>query len=573
MRTQYSDRHAQVPSGTRFIFVTGGVVSSLGKGIAAASLGRLLVARGLTVGLQKFDPYINVDPGTMSPYQHGEVFVTEDGAETDLDLGHYERFTDANTSRASNVTAGGIYDTVIRRERRGDYLGGTVQVVPHITDEIKQRIALIAESSDVDFVVTEIGGTVGDIESLPFLEAIRQFPVDVGRRRCLFIHLTLVPYIGHAGELKTKPTQHSVNELRRIGIAPDMLMCRSEGSLSPEIRKKIALFASLPMEAIVSACDVDDIYKVPLTFHEQGVDDFILEQFGMDAPAPELSSWEESIERSERATRTVRIALVGKYVQLEDAYLSVSEALRHAASSKDSTVEIDWIDSEQVEGTDGDAVRERLQQADGILIPGGFGGRGIEGKITAARVAREQGIPYLGICLGMHVAVAEFARHVAGMEGANSTEMDVETPYPVIDLLPEQKEVANLGGTMRLGADPIKLHDGSKVREIYGEAVVYERHRHRYEVNNLLRKRLEAAGLCTSGTSPDERLVEVIELEEHPFFVASQFHPEFKSRPERPAPLFRDFIAAALERAADGRTDRPQAHGSDARVGERADVL
>jgi CTP synthase len=561
-----------VPSGTRFIFVTGGVVSSLGKGIAASSLGRLLVARGLTVGLQKFDPYINVDPGTMSPYQHGEVFVTEDGAETDLDLGHYERFTDANTSRASNVTAGGIYDTVIRRERRGDYLGGTVQVVPHITDEIKQRIALIAESSDVDFVITEIGGTVGDIESLPFLEAIRQFPVDVGRRRCLFIHLTLVPYIGHAGELKTKPTQHSVNELRRIGIAPDMLMCRSEGSLSPEIRKKIALFASLPMEAIVSAHDVDDIYKVPLNYREQGVDDFILEQFGMEAPAPELSSWEESIERSERATRTVRIALVGKYVQLEDAYLSVSEALRHAASLKGSTVEIDWIDSEQLEGAD-DSVRERLEQADGILIPGGFGGRGIEGKIAAARVAREQGIPYLGICLGMHVAVAEFARHVAGMEGANSTEMDVETPYPVIDLLPEQKEVANLGGTMRLGADPIKLHDGSKVREIYGEAVVYERHRHRYEVNNLLRKRLEAAGLCTSGTSPDERLVEVIELEDHPFFVASQFHPEFKSRPERPAPLFRDFIAAALERAADGSSDRSQAHGSDARVGERADVL
>ncbi|HEY2718211.1 MAG TPA: CTP synthase [Solirubrobacteraceae bacterium] len=578
MRTQYSDRHAQVPSDTRFIFITGGVVSSLGKGIAAASIGRLLVARGLSVGLQKFDPYINVDPGTMSPYQHGEVFVTEDGAETDLDLGHYERFTDANTSRASNVTAGGIYDSVIRRERRGDYLGGTVQVVPHITDEIKQRIALIAETSDVDFVITEIGGTVGDIESLPFLEAIRQFPVDVGRRRCLFIHLTLVPYIGHAGELKTKPTQHSVNELRRIGIAPDMLMLRSEGALSPEIRKKIALFASLPMEAIVSARDVDDIYKVPMTFREQGVDDFILEQFSMEAPAPDLSSWEDSIERSERATRNVRIALVGKYVQLEDAYLSVSEALRHAASAEGSTVEIDWIDSEQVEGTDGDAVRERLEQADGILIPGGFGGRGIEGKITAARVAREQCIPYLGICLGMHIAVAEFARHVAGMEGANSTEMDVETPYPVIDLLPEQKEVANLGGTMRLGADPIKLHDGSRARQIYGEAVVYERHRHRYEVNNLLRKRLEAAGLRTSGTSPDERLVEVIELEEHPFFVASQFHPEFKSRPERPAPLFRDFIVAALERAGEGEQDSHASATADGRsdrssVGERADVL
>jgi CTP synthase len=548
MTSHYSDRHAQAPSKTRFIFVTGGVVSSLGKGIAAASLGRLLVSRGLTVGLQKFDPYINVDPGTMSPYQHGEVFVTEDGAETDLDLGHYERFTDANTSRASNVTAGGIYDTVIRRERRGDYLGGTVQVVPHITDEIKQRVALIAESSDVDFVITEIGGTVGDIESLPFLEAIRQFPVDVGRRRCLFIHLTLVPFIGHAGELKTKPTQHSVNELRRIGIAPDMLMCRSESSLSHEIRKKIALFASLPVEAIVSACDVENIYKVPLTFREQGVDDFILEHFAMEAPAPELSSWKEPIERAERAERIVKIALVGKYVQLEDAYLSVCEALRHAAALQDARVEIDWIDSEHLEDPSTDAP-DRLAAADGILIPGGFGGRGIEGKIAAAGVAREERIPYLGICLGMQVAVAEIARRLAGMEGANSTEFDIETPYPVIDLLPEQKEVSDLGGTMRLGADPIKLHAGTRAREIYGEAVVYERHRHRYEVNNLLRKRLQSAGLCVSGTSPDERLVEVIEIEDHPFFVASQFHPEFKSRPERPAPLFRDFIAAALEQA------------------------
>ncbi len=588
MTPRPSDRHAVAPSKTRFIFVTGGVVSSLGKGIAAASIGRLLVSRGLTVGLQKFDPYINVDPGTMSPYQHGEVFVTEDGAETDLDLGHYERFTDSNTSRASNVTAGGIYDTVIRRERRGDYLGGTVQVVPHITDEIKQRVALIAESSDVDFVVTEIGGTVGDIESLPFLEAIRQFPVDVGRRRCMFIHLTLVPYIGHAGELKTKPTQHSVNELRRIGIAPDMLMCRSEGSLSAEIRKKIALFASLPVEAIVSACDVDNIYKVPLTFHEQGVDDFILEHFGVDAPAPELSDWQEPIERAGRSGRTVRIALVGKYIQLEDAYLSVSEALRHAASLQDSRVEIDWIDSERLEGSDehsvggdgggadhadGRSMSELLARADGILIPGGFGGRGIEGKIAAARVAREQGIPYLGICLGMQIAVAEFARNVAGMEGANSTEFDLETPYPVIDLLPEQKEVADLGGTMRLGADPIKLHAGTRAREIYGEAVIYERHRHRYEVNNLLRKRLQSAGLCISGTSPDERLVEVVELEGgeggHPFFVASQFHPEFKSRPERPAPLFRDFIAAALERAGargDAERTRNDADGTRGEV-------
>jgi CTP synthase len=583
MTSHHSDRHAQAPSKTRFIFVTGGVVSSLGKGIAAASIGRLLVSRGLTVGLQKFDPYINVDPGTMSPYQHGEVFVTEDGAETDLDLGHYERFTDANTSRASNVTAGGIYDTVIRRERRGDYLGGTVQVVPHITDEIKQRIALIAESSDVDFVITEIGGTVGDIESLPFLEAIRQFPVDVGRRRCMFIHLTLVPYIGHAGELKTKPTQHSVNELRRIGIAPDMLMCRSEGSLSHDIRKKIALFASLPVEAIVSACDVDNIYKVPLTFHEQGVDEFILEHFGTEAPAPELARWTEPIERSARASRTVRIALVGKYIQLEDAYLSVSEALRHAASLQDSRVQIDWIDSESLEHAgaipaDQEGERDEegstaapapdpyaiLEQADGILIPGGFGGRGIEGKITAAGVARERLIPYLGICLGMQVAVAEFARNVAGMEGANSTEFDIETPFPVIDLLPEQKEVADLGGTMRLGADPIKLHPDTRAREMYGEAVVYERHRHRYEVNNLLRKRLiNASGLRVSGTSPDERLVEVIELEDHPFFVASQFHPEFKSRPERPAPLFRDFIAAALVRAGAREQDASSSQSVD----------
>jgi CTP synthase len=597
MNSHAPDRHADAPAKTRFVFVTGGVVSSLGKGIAAASLGRLLVARGLTVGLQKFDPYINVDPGTMSPYQHGEVFVTEDGAETDLDLGHYERFTDSNTSRASNVTAGGVYDTVIRRERRGDYLGGTVQVVPHITDEIKQRIALIAQSTDVDFVITEIGGTVGDIESLPFLEAIRQFPVDVGRRRCMFIHLTLVPYIGHAGELKTKPTQHSVNELRRIGIAPDMLMCRSEGSLSQEIRKKIALFASLPPSAIVSACDVDNIYKVPLTFREQGVDDFILEHFGLEAPEPDLSSWSEPIERAEQAGRpsppgcvppigrTVRIALVGKYVQLEDAYLSVSEALRHAAALQDAKVQIEWVDSERLEGAgardreQSERVRALLEGADGILVPGGFGGRGIEGKIAAAQVAREQGIPYLGICLGMQVAVAEFARHVAGMEGANSTEFDLETPHPVIDLLPEQKEVADLGGTMRLGADPIKLHAGSRALEIYGEAVIYERHRHRYEVNNLLRKRLQSAGLGISGTSPDERLVEVIELPGgeggHPFFLASQFHPEFKSRPERPAPLFRGFIAAALERAAGrGETLRAEdGEAADATVSGRSQAL
>ncbi len=534
---------------TRFIFITGGVVSSLGKGIAAASIGRLLVARGLDVQLQKFDPYINVDPGTMSPYQHGEVFVTEDGAETDLDLGHYERFTDANTNRASNVTAGGIYNTVIRRERRGDYLGATVQVVPHITNEIKQRIRLMADSSEVDFVVTEIGGTVGDIESLPFLESIRQFPVEVGRRRCMFIHLTLVPYIGHAGELKTKPTQHSVNELRRIGIAPDMVVCRSEGELSGEIRAKIALFASLPVEAVVSGYDVDDIYRVPLAFHGQGVDDFILrEHFGLDVAEPDLSEWEAITLRAREADRRVRIALVGKYVQLEDAYLSVVEALRHAGVHHDAKVDVDWVDSESVADPE---VIDRLRRVDGVLIPGGFGGRGWEGKIRAAQIARQERIPYLGICLGMHVAVSEFARHVAGMDGANSTEMDLETPFPVIDLLPEQKEIADMGGTMRLGADPVKLHDGTRIRELYGEPVVYERHRHRYEVNNHLKRRLETAGLICSGTSPDDRLVEAIELarHEHPFYVASQYHPEFKSRPERPAPLFFEFVGAALDRA------------------------
>jgi CTP synthase len=535
---------------TRFIFITGGVVSSLGKGIAAASIGRLLRSRGLSVQIQKFDPYINVDPGTMSPYQHGEVFVTEDGAETDLDLGHYERFTDANTSRASNVTAGGIYNSVIRRERRGDYLGATVQVVPHITDEIKQRILLMADASDVDFVITEIGGTVGDIESLPFLEAIRQFPVDVGRRRCMFIHLTLVPYIGHAGELKTKPTQHSVNELRRIGISPDMVMCRSEGVLSTEIRKKIALFASLPIEAVVSAYDVKDVYSVPLAFHKEGVDRFILrDHFGIEGvPEPDLSRWADIVDRAAELRDEARIALVGKYVQLEDAYLSVVESLKHSGVHHGGRVAIDWIDSETVGEQEVDAI---LQAADGILVPGGFGGRGFEGKIAAAKIARENQIPYLGVCLGMHVAVSEFARHAADMPGANSTEMDPETPFAVIDLLPEQKEIADMGGTMRLGADPIKLHEGTVAREAYGEAVVYERHRHRYEVNNHHRRKLQAAGLVFSGTTPDERLVEICELprETHPFYVASQFHPEFKSRPDRPAPLFREFVGAALEHA------------------------
>ena len=544
-----------VPGETRFVFITGGVVSSLGKGIAAASIGRLLVARGLRVQIQKFDPYINIDPGTMSPYQHGEVFVTEDGAETDLDLGHYERFTDANTSRASNVTAGGIYNNVIRRERRGDYLGATVQVVPHITDEIRNRVRLVAESGEVDVVITEIGGTVGDIESLPFLEAIRQFPVEVGRNRCLYVHLTLVPYIGHAGELKTKPTQHSVNELRRIGIQPDVVMCRSEGPLPKDIREKIALFTSVPVSSVVSARDVGNIYEVPLAFRDEGVDDLVLEHFGLTAPEPDMSGWQSMIERAEAATSPVRIALVGKYVQLEDAYLSVVESLRHAGFAHGCKIEIDWIDSERLDAAE---AQSRLEQADGVLIPGGFGGRGVEGKIEAAKVARVELIPYLGICLGMQVAVCEFARHEADMEGANSTEFDPETPFPAIDLLPEQKEINDMGGTMRLGADPVKLVDGTRARLLYGEDVVYERHRHRYEVNNLLRPRIEEAGLVVSGTSPDGRLVEVVELpeSEHPFYVASQYHPEFKSRPDRPSPLFHGFVGAAFALALDRAASR-----------------
>jgi CTP synthase len=537
------------PGDTKFLFVTGGVVSSLGKGIASASLGRLLVSRGFRVQLQKFDPYINVDPGTMSPFQHGEVFVTEDGAETDLDLGHYERFTDENTSRASNVTAGAVYNSVIRRERRGDYLGATVQVIPHITDEIKNRILIVAESQAVDFVITEIGGTVGDIESLPFLEAIRQLYTDLGPKRCMFIHLTLVPYVGHAGEMKTKPTQHSVNELRRIGIQPHALLCRSEQGLDRDIRRKIALFASLPEDAVISARDVDNVYKVPLVLRAEGMDDLMLDHFGLDAEPPELSEWEELIKRADASReRRIRIALVGKYVKLEDAYKSVIEALAHGGWHHGTDVETVLVSAEEIDETE-------LDKVDGILIPGGFGERGIEGKVEAARIARERGIPYLGICLGMQMAVVEFARHVCGMDGANSAEFDPETPYPVVDLLPEQKEVSDLGGTMRLGADPVKLHEDTGAREIFGEAVIYKRHRHRYEVNNMLRRRIEDEGLVASGTSPDDRLVEIIELPDHPFFVASQFHPEFNSRPTRPEPLFRDFVGAAAQRAA----ERPEA--------------
>ena len=550
---------------TKYVFVTGGVVSSLGKGIAAASMAALLESRGIKVTLLKLDPYINVDPGTMSPFQHGEVFVTEDGAETDLDLGHYERFTDVNATRGSNVTTGAVYDSVIRRERRGDYLGGTVQVIPHITDEIKNRIRRAAQADDVDIVITEIGGTVGDIESLPFLEALRQFKVDEGKERVMFLHLTLVPFLGHAGELKTKPTQHSVQELRRIGIQPDMVMCRSEEVLSRDIRDKIALFVNLPVDSVVSARDVDNIYKVPLYFRAEGVDDQILDHFGIATDPPDLSGWEALVKRVDDARDVVRVGLVGKYTQLEDAYLSVIESLNHGATHHGGRVEVRWIESEGLVNAEGLA---ELEDVDGILIPGGFGVRGIEGKIRAAQYARENGVPYLGICLGMQIAVAEFARHVAGMDGANSTEFDPETPYPVVDLLPEQKEIRDMGGTMRLGADPVKLHEGTHAREAYGEPVIYERHRHRYEVNNHLRRRLEKEGLVCSGTSPDDRLVEVVELADHPFFVASQYHPEFKSRPLRPQPLFREFVGAALERA---RAREPEVVASRG-PGEHADA-
>jgi CTP synthase len=542
----------------KYVFVTGGVVSGLGKGISAASLGTLLKARGIKVSLQKCDPYLNVDPGTMSPFQHGEVFVTEDGAETDLDLGHYERFTDENTSRASNVTAGAVYNSVIKRERRGDYLGGTVQVIPHITDEIKNRILIVAETKQVDFVITEIGGTVGDIESLAFLEAIRQLYTDLGPRRAMFIHLTLVPYIVHAGEMKTKPTQHSVNELRRIGIQPDALICRSVSGLDRDIRKKIAQFASLPTDSVISGQDVDNVYKIPLMYRAEGLDDFILEHFHMeDAPPPDLTEWEAMLRLAENTEGTVKIALVGKYIQLADSYKSVIEALEHGGIHNGVDVDIDLVDSEDFDIS-------RLEGADGILIPGGFGERGVEGKVEAARYARENGIPYLGICLGMQIAVIEFARHIAGMDGANSAEFDPETPFPVVDLLPEQKEVSDMGGTMRLGADPVKLHDGTRAMDIFGEAVIYKRHRHRYEVNNLLRAKLEDQGLICSGTSPDERLVEVVELADHPFYVASQFHPEFNSRPNRPEPLFREFMKAAAKAAA----ERPAASGDDGESGD-----
>jgi CTP synthase len=531
---------------TKYVFVTGGVVSSLGKGITAASLGRLLKARGLKVQVQKFDPYINVDPGTMSPFQHGEVFVTEDGAETDLDIGHYERFVDENLSRNANHTAGAVWDRVLRKERKGEYLGSTVQVIPHITNEIKERVRRVSEATDADVVVTEIGGTVGDIESLPFLEAIRQFRREAGAENVIYVHVTLVPFIETAGELKTKPTQHSVNELRRIGIHPDVVVCRSREALSTEIRDKIALFADVDPEAVVSNEDVDDVYLVPEALQAQGLDRLVCEKLGLPGGDADLGEWLDLTRRIGEREGQIEIALVGKYVKLHDAYLSVHEALEHAGIYHGRHVSVRWVDAE---GMSLEEARAELEQVDGVLVPGGFGSRGWEGKVLACRVAREHEIPYLGICLGMHVAVSEFARHVVGLEGANSTEMDPETPYPVIDLLPEQKEVEDLGGTMRLGAQAVELADDTRARQAYGDPVVHERHRHRYEVNNHFRPRLVDAGLVVSGTFQEGRLVEIVELPDHPWFVASQFHPEFKSRPTRPAPLFREFVGAALARS------------------------
>jgi CTP synthase len=530
---------------TKYVFVTGGVVSALGKGIVAASLGRLLKARGLRVQAQKFDPYLNVDPGTMSPFQHGEVFVTEDGAETDLDIGHYERFIDENLTRAASHTAGAIWDSVLRKERKGEFLGATVQVIPHITNEIKTRIRASTISTPADVVISEIGGTVGDIESLPFLEAIRQFRREVGAENVLYLHVTLVPFIEAAGELKTKPTQHSVNELRRIGIHPDIVVARSHEELSGDIREKIALFADVDTQAVVACPDVPDVYLVPSRLQAEGLDRLVCEKLDLPLGKTDLGEWLDLTERLQRSSEEVEIALVGKYVKLQDAYLSVHEALKHAGAHRGCRVLVRWVDAENMSFEEAAAL---LDTVDGVLVPGGFGSRGWEGKILACHVARERAIPYLGLCLGMHVAVSEYSRHVLGLEGANSTEMDPETPHPVIDLLPEQKEIEDLGGTMRLGAQAVEVVPGTHAHEAYGEAVIHERHRHRYEVNNHYRPVLVEGGLVVSGTFQEGRLVEIVELADHPWFVASQFHPEFKSRPTRPAPLFRDFVGAALAR-------------------------
>lgn len=534
---------------TKYIFVTGGVVSSLGKGITAASLGRLLKSRGYRVTIQKFDPYINIDPGTMSPYQHGEVFVTDDGAETDLDLGHYERFIDINLSKNSNTTTGKIYQSVINKERRGDYLGGTVQVIPHITNEIKERVFRVGQQDNADFVITEIGGTVGDIESLPFLEAIRQVKKDVGKNDVLYIHVTLVPYISAAGELKTKPTQHSVKELRSIGISPDIIVCRSEKPIYKEMREKMAMFCDVDPDAVIQNLTARSIYEVPMLMEEQGLDTIVLRKLEMENKPKDMQGWHDMVARIlKKYDKKVTIAVVGKYVALQDAYISITESLRHAAVANEAELDIHWVNAEEIEADDTDMAKV-MAGVDGILVPGGFGNRGIEGKIKAIQYAREHKIPFFGICLGMQCAVIEFARHVCGMADANSSEFNPNSTHPVIDLMPEQLDVEDLGGTMRLGLYPCKVYPDTLTSKAYNAELIYERHRHRYEFNNAFREEIVGKGLVLGGTLPNGRLVEIVELpeSEHPWFLGAQFHPEFKSRPTNPHPLFREFVGAAVK--------------------------
>lgn len=534
---------------TKYIFVTGGVVSSLGKGITAASLGRLLKSRGYRVTIQKFDPYINIDPGTMSPYQHGEVFVTDDGAETDLDLGHYERFIDINLSKNSNTTTGKIYQSVINKERRGDYLGGTVQVIPHITNEIKERVFRVGQQDNADFVITEIGGTVGDIESLPFLEAIRQVKKDVGKNDVLYIHVTLVPYISAAGELKTKPTQHSVKELRSIGISPDIIVCRSEKPISKEMREKMAMFCDVDPDAVIQNLTARSIYEVPMLMEEQGLDTIVLRKLEMEDKPKDMQGWHDMVASIlKKYDKKVTIAVVGKYVALQDAYISITESLRHAAVANEAELDIHWVNAEEIEADDTDMAKV-MAGVDGILVPGGFGNRGIEGKIKAIQYAREHKIPFFGICLGMQCAVIEFARHVCGMADANSSEFNPNSAHPVIDLMPEQIDVEDLGGTMRLGLYPCKVYPDTLTSKAYNAELIYERHRHRYEFNNAFREEIVGKGLVLGGTLPNGRLVEIVELpeSEHPWFLGAQFHPEFKSRPTNPHPLFRKFVGAAVK--------------------------
>ncbi|HZS90815.1 MAG TPA: CTP synthase, partial [Chloroflexota bacterium] len=551
----------------KYIFVTGGVVSGVGKGITVASIGRILKARDISVSIQKLDPYINVDPGTMSPYQHGEVFVTEDGAETDLDLGHYERFIDENLTRASNVTTGQIYSSVIAKERRGDYLGGTIQVIPHITNEIKERFVRLAKNQNPQVLIVEVGGTVGDIESLPFLEAIRQMRKDVGRENVLYIHVTLLPYVGSTGELKTKPIQHSVKELRSIGIQPDVIVCRSDYPVTPDLKEKIALFTDVDEEGVVPLVTARSIYEVPLVLEEVGLGDFISRSLDLPSSPPRLDGWRKLVEAITHPAEEVTIGVVGKYVSLPDAYLSVTEALQHAALHHGRRIDLRWVDSGDLEATSSTSLLEDL---DGIVVPGGFGHRGVEGKVRAARFARETHTPYLGLCLGLQAAVIELARHVLHSNSPNSTEFNQYTEYPVIDLMSSQRDVSDKGGTMRLGVWPCRLMPGSKAYEAYGQPIIYERHRHRYEFNNEFRELLTSNGLVLSGLSPDEQLVEIVELRDHPWFVGSQFHPEFKSRPDRPHPLFRDFVGAAIANRA-ARRDRRRPPLGDGEVEDASD--